>query len=44
MERAHGAHLAHRKVICLDIPDRYADMQPEPIARLERKAGPFLRA
>ena len=52
MERAHGAklsarcgaHLAHRKVICLDIPDRYADMQPEPIALLERKAGPFLRA
>ena len=52
MERAHGAklsarfgaHLKHRKVICLDIPDRYAYMQPELIALLERKAGPFPRA
>ncbi len=52
MERAHGAklsarfgaHLKHRKVICLGIPDRYAYMQPELIALLERKAGPFLRA
>lgn len=52
MERAHkarlsaqfGAHLKHRKIVCLDIPDRYAFMQPELVALLERKAGPFLRA
>ncbi|KVL04441.1 hypothetical protein [Burkholderia cepacia] len=46
MERAHktrlaaqcGAHLRHKKIVCLDSPGRYAYMQPE------RKAGPFLRA
>ena len=51
MERAHkirltaqfGTHLRHKKVVCLDIPDRYAYMQPELVTLLERKAGPFLR-
>ncbi|RQT38501.1 low molecular weight protein tyrosine phosphatase family protein [Burkholderia contaminans] len=52
MERAHqarlaaqfGARLRHKKVVCLDIPDRYAYMQPELVTLLERKAGPLLRA
>jgi len=52
MERAHkaklsaqfGARLKHKKIVCLDIPDRYAFMQPELVALLERKAGPWLRA
>lgn len=52
MERAHktrlsaqfGPHLKHKKIVCLDIPDRYAFMQPELVTLLERKAGPFLRA
>ncbi|KWE37718.1 low molecular weight protein tyrosine phosphatase family protein [Burkholderia territorii] len=52
MERAHkakllaryGTRLKHKKIVCLDIPDRYAYMQPELIALLERKAGPWLRA
>ncbi|RQR39788.1 MULTISPECIES: low molecular weight protein tyrosine phosphatase family protein [unclassified Burkholderia] len=52
MERTHkarlsarfGARLKHKKIVCLDIPDRYAYMQPELVALLERKAGPFLRA
>ncbi|UEP49798.1 low molecular weight protein tyrosine phosphatase family protein [Burkholderia ambifaria] len=52
MERAHkakltarfGARLKHKKIVCLDIPDRYAYMQPELIALLERKVGPLLRA
>ncbi|MGA0587870.1 hypothetical protein ACO2Q2_12185 [Dyella sp. KRB-257] len=26
-----------------DIPDRYAFMQPEPVALLERRVGPLLR-
>ncbi|WP_063549407.1 low molecular weight protein tyrosine phosphatase family protein [Burkholderia territorii] len=51
MERAHktkllarfGARLKHKKIVCLDIPDRYAYMQPELVALLERKAGPLLR-
>ncbi|VWB24542.1 low molecular weight protein tyrosine phosphatase family protein [Burkholderia lata] len=52
MERAHkarlaaqfGAHLRHKKIVCLDIPDRYTTMQPELVTLLERKAGPFLHA
>ncbi|KVD65712.1 phosphotyrosine protein phosphatase [Burkholderia ubonensis] len=52
MERAHkaklskqfGADLRNKKIICLDIPDKYAFMQPELIALLERRAGKFLRS
>ncbi|MFM0500677.1 low molecular weight protein tyrosine phosphatase family protein [Paraburkholderia caffeinilytica] len=51
MEKAHRARLSAKfrtclngkKVICLDIPDDYAFMQPELIALLEQKAGRFLR-
>lgn len=51
MERAHktrlakqfGAALKGKKIVCLDIPDKYAFMQPELIALLEQKASRFLR-
>ncbi|HYC96987.1 hypothetical protein [Brevundimonas sp.] len=51
MERAHrdklqrrfGAHLKGKRVICLDIPDDYAFMQPELVALLEKKVEPFLK-
>ncbi|MFM0730602.1 low molecular weight protein tyrosine phosphatase family protein [Paraburkholderia sediminicola] len=51
MEKAHRARLSAKfraclngkKVICLDIPDDYAFMQPELVALLEQKAGKFLR-
>jgi predicted protein tyrosine phosphatase len=51
MERAHRARLQCRfraqlkraRVICLDIPDDYAFMQPELVALLEKKVGPFLK-
>ncbi|MGP8436132.1 low molecular weight protein tyrosine phosphatase family protein [Paraburkholderia fungorum] len=51
MEKAHRARLSAKfreclngkKVICLDIPDDYAFMQPELIVLLEQKAGKFLR-
>jgi predicted protein tyrosine phosphatase len=51
MEKAHRAklqrrfrnHLKRARVICLDIPDDYAFMQPELVALLERKVGPFLK-
>ena len=50
MERQHrvrlvrkfGAQLKGRRVVCLDIPDRYGYMQPELVALLERKVGPLL--
>jgi predicted protein tyrosine phosphatase len=51
MERAHRAklqrrckaHLKRAHVICLDIPDDYAFMQPELVDLLKRKVGPCLR-
>jgi predicted protein tyrosine phosphatase len=51
MERAHKSKLSRnfkdslkgKKLICLDIPDRYAYMQEELIALLTKKAGSFLR-
>lgn len=36
-------HLNGKRVICLDIPDDYAYMQPELVKLLETKAGRFLR-
>ncbi|HRJ63863.1 low molecular weight protein tyrosine phosphatase family protein [Brevundimonas sp. UBA2416] len=50
MERAHRAKLQRRfraqlkraRVICLDIPDDYAFMQPELVALLEKKVGVHL--
>ena len=51
MERAHRAklqrrfkaHLKRARVICLDIPDDYAFMQPELVALLEKKVGAYLK-
>ncbi len=51
MERAHRSRLSSRfrpwlggkRIICLDIPDDYAFMQPALVDMLERKAAPFLR-
>ncbi|WP_322065702.1 low molecular weight protein tyrosine phosphatase family protein [Burkholderia ubonensis] len=51
MERSHKASLSkqfaadlrNKKIVCLDIPDKYAFMQPELIALLERRAGKFLQ-
>jgi predicted protein tyrosine phosphatase len=52
MEKSHRSRLASRfrkylsgkRIVCLDIPDDYAYMQPELISILEAKAGRFLRA
>lgn len=51
MEKAHrrklsqhySALLKHQRIICLDIPDDYTFMQPELIALLEQRAGPYLK-
>ena len=50
MERAHRARLQRRfraqlkraRVICLDIPDDYAFMQPELVALLEKRVGAYI--
>lgn len=51
MDRAQRAKVSARfrrelngkRLICLDIADKYAFMQPELLALLEAKAGPLLR-
>ncbi len=43
LQARHGAHLRGKRVVCLDIPDRYDYMQPELVELLLRKAGPLLR-
>jgi predicted protein tyrosine phosphatase len=51
MERSHRsrlsrkfrAHLNGKRVICLNIPDDYAFMQPELVTRLTASAGRYLR-
>ncbi len=51
MERLHverlrqrfGRQLGSRRVVCLDIPDRYGYMDPALIEILERKVRPHLR-
>lgn len=51
MEKAHRNRLSakfqrHRngkRIVCLDIPDDYAYMQPELVRLLEKKVAPFLR-
>lgn len=43
LQRRFGKHLKRARVICLDIPDDYAFMQPELVALLEKKVEPHLR-
>ncbi len=51
MERVHRTRLQKRfrknlkstRVVCLDIPDDYAFMQPELVTLLEKRAGLYLR-
>ncbi|MFC7380420.1 hypothetical protein [Brevundimonas sp. GCM10030266] len=42
LQRRFGKHLKHARVICLDIPDDYAFMQPELVALLEKRVGAYL--
>lgn len=51
MERLHverlrqrcSRHIGSRRVVCLDIPDRYEYMDPGLIEVLDRKVSPHLR-
>ncbi|QDL91291.1 phosphotyrosine protein phosphatase [Paroceanicella profunda] len=44
LKRQLGASLKGKKLVCLDIPDRYAFMQPELVELLTRKLGCILPA
>jgi len=51
MERKHktkltkkfGRHLNGKRIVCLDIPDKYGFMDPELVALLQKKVGAFMR-
>ena len=43
LQARHRRRLRGKKVICLDIPDHYAFMQPELVELLLKKAGPLRR-
>jgi predicted protein tyrosine phosphatase len=43
LQARYGALLRGKRVVCLDIPDRYDFMQPELVELLLKKAGPLLR-
>lgn len=42
LSQKFGATLKHKRVICLDIPDRYRYMEPELVELLKRKVLPLL--
>ncbi len=42
LQRRFRAHLKRARVICLDIPDDYASMQPELVRLLEQRVRPHL--
>lgn len=43
LRQRFGRWLKGKRVVSLDIPDRYDFMQPELVALLEQRAGPLLR-
>ncbi|WP_232820935.1 phosphotyrosine protein phosphatase [Dyella sp. C11] len=43
LQSRHGRQLRGKRVVCLDIPDRYDFMQPALVELLLKKAGPLLR-
>lgn len=43
LTRRFKRHLKGKKVVCLDIPDKFEFMQPELIALLEKRVLPHLR-
>ncbi|OOG57899.1 low molecular weight protein tyrosine phosphatase family protein [Rhodanobacter sp. C03] len=43
LQARHGARLKGKRVICLDIPDRYDFMQPELVDLLLKRASQLLR-
>ena len=43
LSRKFGAHLKTKRIICLDIPDRFDYMNPELVKLLEARVGPFFQ-
>jgi len=43
LKQRFTASLQGKKVVCLDVPDRYQFMQPELVTLLQQKVGQHLR-
>lgn len=43
LTRRFGARLKRARIVCLDIPDRYAFMDPELVGLLRERVTPHLR-
>jgi len=43
LSKNYGAHLKNKRVICVDVPDKYPFMDPTLVAELEAKVGPHLK-
>jgi predicted protein tyrosine phosphatase len=42
LQQRFGSALVKKRVVCLDVPDRYGYMQPELIELLQNKMAPYL--
>ncbi len=43
LQRRFAPHIAHARIVCLDIPDKYAFMDEALVRRLEAAVPPLLR-
>jgi predicted protein tyrosine phosphatase len=43
LQRRFAPHIRHARIVCLDIPDRYAFMDEALVRRLETAVSPLLR-
>ena len=43
LSKGYRAHLKGKRVVCIDVPDKFAFMDPTLVAQLEAKVGPYLR-
>ncbi len=44
LKKSFAASLQGKRIVCLDVPDRFQYMQPELVELLPRKVGPYLRS
>lgn len=44
LSRDYRVHLKDKRVVCIDVPDKYPFMDATLVSLLEAKVGPYLRA
>jgi predicted protein tyrosine phosphatase len=43
LSKGYRKHLKAKRVVCVDVPDKFPFMDPSLVAQLETKVGPLLR-